>query len=181
MAQASSKFLLTLSPSLSLHPKSHRYFSSILAVGNLSKAAQSPGISQPSLSQFVQRIEKDLEAEGFDRSTRSLTLTESGRIFLEAEKRVSEIREDCRRAVQDINGGERGRVVGASEYREMFSLTEMLPVFSAATPESRSHSDEGTTRELEDFVWTGKNDLSLSLRPRRSPNSKRWKDERFSG
>ena len=151
MVQASSKFLLTLSPSLSLHPKSHRYFSSILAVGNISKAAQSPGISQPSLSQFVQRIEKDLEAEGFDRSTRSLALTESGRIFLEAEKRVSEIREDCRRAVQDINGGERGRVVGASEYREMFSLTEMLPVFSAATPGieiALGRGDDPRTRRL---------------------------------
>ena len=149
-----------------MHPHSHRYLSAILTAGSISKAAQTLGISQPSLSQFVQRIEKDLGAEVFDRSTRPLTLTESGRIFFEAEKRVAEIREDCRRAVQDINGGERGRVVvGASEYREMFFLTEVLPVFSAAHPGIEIALEEGTTRELEDFVWTGKTDLSLVIAP----------------
>ena len=145
-----------------MHPHSHRYLSAILSTGSISKAAQTLGISQPSLSQFVQRIEKDLGAEVFDRSTRPLTLTESGRIFFEAEKRVAEIREDCRRAVEDINGGGRGRVViGASEYREMFFLTEVLPVFSAAHPGIEIALEEGTTRELEDFVWTRKTDMSL--------------------
>ena len=145
-----------------MHPQSHRYLSAILAAGSISKAAQALGISQPSLSQFVQRIEKDLGAEVFDRSTRPLALTESGRIFFEAEKRVAEIREDCRRAVQDINGGGRGRVViGASEYREMFFLTEELPVFSTAHPGIEITLEEGTTRELEDFVWTRKTDMSL--------------------
>ena len=155
---------------LPMHPQSHRYLSAILAAGSISKAAQALGISQPSLSQFVQRIEKDLGAEVFDRSTRPLTLTESGRIFFEAEKRVAEIREDCRRAVQDINGGERGRVVvGASEYREMFFLTEVLPVFSAAHPGIEIALEEGTTRELEDFVWTGKTDVSLVISPLAQP------------
>ena len=153
-----------------MHPQSHRYLSAILAAGSISKAAQALGISQPSLSQFVQRIEKDLGAEVFDRSTRPLALTESGRIFFEAEKRVAEIREDCRRAVQDINGGERGRVVvGASEYREMFFLTEVLPVFSAAHPGIEIALEEGTTRELEDFVWTGKTDVSLVISPLAQP------------
>ena len=59
-----------------MHPQSHRYLSAILAAGSISKAAQALGISQPSLSQFVQRIEKDLGAEVFDRSTRPLALTE---------------------------------------------------------------------------------------------------------
>ena len=149
-----------------MQSQAYRYLSAVLAAGSISKAAQALGISQPSLSQFVQRIEKDLGAEVFDRSTRPLTLTESGRIFFEAEKRVAEIREDCRRAVQDINGGERGRVVvGASEYREMFFLTEVLPVFSAAHPGIEIALEEGTTRELEDFVWTGKTDLSLVIAP----------------
>ena len=153
-----------------MHPQSHRYLSAILAAGSISKAAQALGISQPSLSQFVQRIEKDLGAEVFDRSTRPLALTESGRIFFEAEKRVAEIREDCRRAVEDINGGGRGRVViGASEYREMFFLTEVLPVFSAAHPGIEIALEEGTTRELEDFVWTGKTDVSLVISPLAQP------------
>ena len=140
-----------------MHPHSHRYLSAI----SISKAAQTLGISQPSLSQFVQRIEKDLGAEVFDRSSRPLTLTESSRIFFAAGKRVAEIREDCRR-VEDINGGGRGRVViGASEYREMFFLTEELPVFSTAHPGIEITLEEGTTRELEDFVWTRKTDMSL--------------------
>ena len=52
-------------------------------------------------------------------------------------------------------------VIGASEYREMFFLTEELPVFSTAHPGIEITLEEGTTRELEDFVWTRKTDMSL--------------------
>ena len=41
----------------------------------------------------------------------------------------------------------------------------MLPVFSAAHPGIEIALEEGTTRELEDFVWTGKTDLSLVIAP----------------
>ena len=108
----------------------------------------------------MHRLEKDLGAGIFDRPARPLALTKLGQIFLASERRVAEIREDCRRAVQDINGGERGRAV-----------------FSAAHSGIEIAFEEGTTRELEDFVWTGKTDLSSSLRPRRSLNLKRWRCE----
>ena len=153
-----------------MHSQAFRYLTAILEAGSISRAAAALEISQPSLSQYVQRLEKDVGAELFDRSTRPLSLTESGRIFYDAEKRVAQIREDCRRAVLDINGGERGRVViGASEYREIFFLTEVLPVFRAAHPGIEIALEEGTTRELEEFVWSGKTDLSLVIAPLAQP------------
>lgn len=150
--------------------QAYRYLSEILAAGSISRAAQTLGISQPSLSQYVQRLEKELGAELFDRSTRPLSLTESGRIFYEAEKRVAEIRTDCRRAVLDLMGGKRGRIViGASEYRELFFLTEVLPVFRAAHPGIDIALEEGTTRELESYVWSGRTDLSIVIAPVAQP------------
>ena len=150
--------------------QAYRYLSEILEAGSISRAAVSLGISQPSLSQFVQRLEKEIGAELFDRSARPLALTESGRIFFDAEKRVAEIREDCRRAVLDINGGRRGRIViGASEYREIFFLTKALPVFRAQNPGIEIALEEGTTRELEAFVWGGRTDLSLVIAPMAQP------------
>ena len=65
--------------------QAYRYLSEILEAGSISRAAVSLGISQPSLSQFVQRLEKEIGAELFDRSARPLALTESGRIFFDAE------------------------------------------------------------------------------------------------
>lgn len=150
--------------------QAYRYLSEILAAGSISRAAATLGISQPSLSQFVQRLEKDIGAELFDRSTRPLGLTESGQIFFEAEKRVAEIREDCRRAIEDINGAKRGRIViGASEYREIFFLTEVLPAFRAAHPGIEIALEEGTTRELETFVWSGRTDFSIVISPLAQP------------
>ena len=86
-----------------MHSQAFRYLTAILEAGSISRAAAALEISQPSLSQYVQRLEKDVGAELFDRSTRPLSLTESGRIFYDAEKRVAQIREDCRRAVLDIH------------------------------------------------------------------------------
>lgn len=153
-----------------MHSQAFRYLTAILEAGSISRAAVQLEISQPSLSQYVQRLEKEIGAELFDRSTRPLSLTEPGRIFYDAEERVAQIREDCRRAILDIHGGERGRVViGASEYREIFFLTEVLPVFRAEHPGIEIALEEGTTRELEAFAWNGKTDLSLVIAPLAEP------------
>ena len=45
-----------------------RYLTALIAEGSFSKAAQRLGISQPSLSQFLVRLETDAQTELVDRS-----------------------------------------------------------------------------------------------------------------
>ena len=59
-----------------------RYFVAIAEEGSLSAAAQRVNVAQPSLSQHIIGVEKDLGVILFNRSPRGMTLTQSGEILL---------------------------------------------------------------------------------------------------
>ena len=59
-----------------------RYFVAIADEGSLSAAAQRVNVAQPSLSQHIIGVEKDLGVTLFNRSPRGMTLTQSGEILL---------------------------------------------------------------------------------------------------
>jgi len=59
-----------------------RYFVAIAEEGSLSAAAQRVNVAQPSLSQHIIGVEKDLGVTLFNRSPRGMTLTQSGEILL---------------------------------------------------------------------------------------------------
>ena len=56
----------------------YEYFVAIVEAGSLTKAAEHLYVSQPSLSQYLKRLEASLGVELFDRSTSPLRLTYTG-------------------------------------------------------------------------------------------------------
>lgn len=60
-----------------------RLFVRVADAGSFSKAAEAAGIGQPTVSRRVQDLEHRLKVQLFKRSTRSLSLTESGARFYE--------------------------------------------------------------------------------------------------
>ncbi len=93
---------------------------------SISKAARLNAVSQSAASQAIQEIERELDAELFDRSTRPLTVTPAGKIFSEYCRDVIRRREELQvslsRLKEQING--RARIaaiysVGLSEMAEI--------------------------------------------------------------
>lgn len=143
-----------------------RYLNAIIAEGSFSRAAHRLGISQPSLSQFVVRLETEAGSELVDRSARPLRLTAAGELFLRTEAQVDLLRETAARQMLDIREGVRGRVtIGATDYRETFFLSEVLPVFRERHPLIEISVAEGRTKELEEMALAGATDLSLVISP----------------
>lgn len=68
------------------------YFQAVARTENFREAAENLYISQPSLSRSIDTLEKELGVTLFDRTGRGVTLTKSGRLFLE---HVDRIIEDC--------------------------------------------------------------------------------------
>lgn len=73
-------------------------FLRIAETGSISRASLSLGISQPSLSQQMLRLEDEVGIALFERSARGVTLTEGGRVFRE---RARHILESATQAVAD--------------------------------------------------------------------------------
>jgi DNA-binding transcriptional LysR family regulator len=143
-----------------------RYLSALTEQGSFSKASQVLDISQPSLSQFVQRLEAESGVTLVDRASRPLTLTFAGECYLRTEKEIERLRDLRDKEIADIAHGVRGRVrLGASQYRSTFFLTEVLPVFRERYPAVEIQLVEGTTWDLEEQVVSGQADLALSLSP----------------
>lgn len=65
------------------------YFLSLVELGNITKAAQKNYISQPSMTQFMNRFEAQVGAKLFNREMSPITLTKAGEIYLEYARKGS--------------------------------------------------------------------------------------------
>lgn len=93
---------------------------------SFSAAAQALGISQPSLSESIRRMERETGMTLFERTTRSLRLTDEGR---QAAAIARELVRDFKRAVERLSasaGGKQGRI----------AIAALPSIVSAAMPQA---------------------------------------------
>ena len=64
------------------------YFITIAETGNITKAAQILRVSQPSLSQYLTRLEAEVGMPLLHRNCTPIRLTEAGKIYLEYVKQL---------------------------------------------------------------------------------------------
>ena len=71
-----------------------KIFKMVVQNGSFTKAAQSLGITQPSVSQNVADLEKGLGVKLFDRLRGEVVLTDQGKVFLSYVERLSKVNHD---------------------------------------------------------------------------------------
>jgi LysR family hydrogen peroxide-inducible transcriptional activator len=90
-----------------------RYFVAVAETGNFTRAAERAHISQPSLSQQIMNLEKEVGHKLFHRLGRKTVLTEAGTTFLERARRILFEVENAARELSDHPGLGRRITVGA--------------------------------------------------------------------
>jgi LysR family nitrogen assimilation transcriptional regulator len=91
-----------------------RHLKSFLRIAetrSISRAADSLGIAQPSLSQQLLRLEDEVGLKLFRRTARGVTLTEAGRIFQEHARHLLDASEAMLEDVRQHNSAASGQVV----------------------------------------------------------------------
>lgn len=142
------------------------YALQIAAEKNFSRAAEKLHIAQPSLSQQLSKLEKELGVLLFQRSTNSVELTHAGSVFMEKAQHILDLTEQLRKEMEDMSQMKKGKlVVGSLPITGSHVLPQVLPVYQRQYPEIEIVLVEETTAKLEELTTTGKTDVSLLTLP----------------
>ena len=85
-------------------------FTEVVACGSFTAAAKKLGLPTSAVSRRVARLEAELGTRLLHRTTRSLGLTESGRIYYARTARIAREVDDAARAVADLRSAPTGRL-----------------------------------------------------------------------
>jgi DNA-binding transcriptional LysR family regulator len=138
------------------------YFVAVAEEANFTRAARRVHISQSGVSAQIRQLEGDLGATLIDRSGRSASVTPAGAAALEQAKAVLASVTALRRAVDDVTGLIRGRIVVG-----MVTACTVVPLFDALAAFHRAHPgveialSEDNSDRLIDGVRSGTIDVAL--------------------
>ncbi len=149
--------------------KELKYVLTVAEERSFSRAARKLYIAQPSLSQFILRLEKSLGAPLFDRAKKPLVLTEEGEMYVDYATRILGMNEEMRRSLKDSSKAGTGRLsLGVPLFRGVYLLPLLLPFFRRKHPNIEITLAEGDTNYLERMLLEGSIDICIMSLPIRS-------------
>lgn len=143
-----------------------RYVVAVARTGNFSRAAQSCHVSQPSLSQQVQKLEEELGERLFDRLRRHAKLTPAGERFLPRAVRILEEMDAATREAKAANDLDHGRItVGVLPTIAPYLLPKVIKAFGGKYPGIQVVVHEDTTARLRDLTAACEVDIAIASLP----------------
>ena len=113
-------------------------FAIFLAVAeerSFSRAAAKVHRTQPAVSQAVRRLEADLGEQLFDRSSKSGTLTDAGRVLQNYGQRLVRLAEEAESAMRELRDLRRGRVLIGANEAAVHTLLPLMARFRQRVPD----------------------------------------------
>ncbi|MBD0693528.1 LysR family transcriptional regulator, partial [Streptomyces sp. CBMA123] len=143
-----------------------RYFLAVAETRHFTRAADAEHVAQPSLSQQIRSLERELGAELFHRTRGNIALTDAGDALLPLARRILADTESARLAVQETVQLRRGRVrLGAPPSLCTSLVPDVLRVFRDRYPGVALGVREGGSRDLVRWLAAGELDLALIITP----------------
>ncbi|MEU6121607.1 LysR substrate-binding domain-containing protein [Streptomyces sp. NPDC047123] len=147
------------------------YFVAVAETRHFTRAAEEVHVSQPSLSQQIRALEKELGAELFSRARGNITLTDAGEALLPLARRILADADTARIEVQELAQLRRGRIrLGATPSVCTGLLPEVLRAFHDRHPGIQLLVEEGGSHDLVRELARGALDLALVVLPLPSPS-----------
>ena len=139
-----------------------QYFLAVTREGNISAAAQSLHLSQPSLSRQLRDLEEELGATLFIRGKRRIELTEEGLILRKRASEMMQLVELTESEISEVKNDIAGNLsIGAGESRSMRRVTAVFKELKDQYPNIRLNIVSGDTEDLKDRLDRGLLDFAL--------------------
>lgn len=150
------------------------YFLAVVDHGGFTRAAEHLIIAQPSLSQTIKGLERELGVSLFHRIGRRVVLSEAGHELLGPARLVVRDLEAARSAVDNLRGVRSGRLdMIAMPSPGIEPLTSMIAAYTRAHPQVTLNVDAAfTAEEVLNSVRTGGAEIGIlgTKNPFRSPD-----------
>ncbi len=137
-------------------------FARVVAEGSYSRAAETMGLAQPTVSEHMAALEKTLGTRLIDRVGGVLELTHGGRLFHTHTRRIlSQVREAFQ-AMNELRGVVRGElVVAGSTIPGVYILPPLIMQFTAEYPEVRVGLKVGDSRFVVERILDGHAEVGM--------------------
>lgn len=149
------------------------YFVAVAETRHFTRAAERMRVAQPSLSQQVRALERDVGASLFNRIRGNLTLTEAGETLLPIARRILAETDAAYRAVRELDELGRGRVrLGATPSLCTGLLPALLATFCRDHPGIDVVLRESGSRDLQAELSEGTLDVAVVVGSRSDEDSR---------
>ncbi|WP_392959974.1 LysR family transcriptional regulator [Streptomyces sp. LN245] len=148
-----------------------QYFVAVAETRHFTRAAELVHVAQPSLSQQIKSLERELGADLFLRARGNITLTDAGEALLPLARRILADADTARYEVQELAQLRSGRVrLGATPGLCTGLLPDVLRAFHDRYPGIRLLIEEGGSHDLVRELARGALDLALVVLPLPTPS-----------
>lgn len=154
----------------SMQMREIEYIAAVSELGSFSKAAEKLFVSQPALSQSVQRLEDKLGVKLLNRASAPITLTDAGRQFMEQGYEILSARDMIYKKMTDMKDMVSGSLtIGISQFYGKYYISRLLPLFNKQYPGIKVHITEEISSVLETMILQGRIDFGIFSLPIGNP------------
>ena len=113
-----------------------RYFRAVARTLNVTQAAKQLYISQPALSATIKKLETNLGHPIFDRSGKTITLTDIGERYIRSAEQIMLVRQNFQQELEDLVSLKRGSMIlGGTTFIISDVLPDLLKDFGRRYPD----------------------------------------------
>ena len=148
-----------------------QYIVSIAKHQNITKASEEVFVSQPTLSKFVQNLEKELGQPLFRRLGNRFLLSYAGERYVEKAKAILGMKKELDQELGDIFKKGTGELkIAFPIMRGTYMLPLTLSVFREEFPRVKVTVSEANSAVLEELILAGETELAFFTLPINNPN-----------
>ena len=142
--------------------KELEYIIKIAECGNLASAAEALYVTPSALSQHLGKIESDLGTPLFYRTRGNWKPTEAGTEYIDACRRILDIKAESYRRIRDISDIRKGSLrIGMPPERASFLIRGVYPQFHQEYPELALSFNETSVKNQQKLIDAGDLDLGF--------------------